>query len=163
MTLALHTLDPAISRGADRRTYLWAGGTTWDVVLGGEQTGGGIALLDQVGARGDVTPLHLHRDEAEVFYVLDGSIAAWTGDVRHEASAGDALWLPPGQAHALGVTSETARILTLTVAATFADFVRAAGVPVDRDVPTAWEFDLGRIMAAAEPHGIEILGPPPAL
>jgi hypothetical protein len=33
---------------------------------------------------------------------------------------------------------------------------------VDGDVPSTWEFDVGRIMSAAGQHAIEILGPPPA-
>jgi hypothetical protein len=37
----------AVSQPADRDHWLWAGDTVFDVVLGGEHTGGSLALLDQ--------------------------------------------------------------------------------------------------------------------
>ncbi len=45
----------------------------------------------------------------------------------------------------------------------FADFVRAAGVPVQGDAPATWEFDVGRILSAAAAHDIDVVGPPPQL
>lgn len=162
---ATSTTDPAprLTRATDRPLYLWAGEVTFDVVLGGEHTGGAFALLDQRGSRGDTTPMHVHRDEAEVFYVLDGTIAAWAGDDVLEAGAGDALWLPPGLAHAMAITSDTARILTISAPSAFGDFVRQAGVASAGPRPERWAFDVGRIMSAAATHRIDIVGPPPEL
>ncbi len=151
-----------ITHRHERRPLLWAGGTVFDVVLAGEASGGGLALLDQWGSLGDTTPLHVHRREAEVFYVLDGSIRAWHLGTAHDLESGAAVYLPAGQEHAFAVTSERARILTVTTPGAFADFVRAAGVPADGDVPTHWEFDVARIMSAAAGNGIDITGPPPA-
>lgn len=37
------------------------------------------------------TPLHVHVDEEEIFYVLAGSGRSWQGDAVHEIRAGDAL------------------------------------------------------------------------
>lgn len=146
-----------------RRQRLWAGGTVFDVVLDGAATGGGLALLDQWGSLGDTTPLHVHRHEAEVFYVLEGNIRAWHLGTPHDLEAGSAVYLPAGQEHAFAVTSARARIITVTTPGTFGHFVATAGIAADGDVPTHWEFDVGRIMAAAADNGIEITGPPPAL
>ncbi len=63
--------DVAVSHLADRRPLLWAGATTFDILLDGSQTGGSLGLLDQFGRRGDATPLHVHRSEAEVFYLIE--------------------------------------------------------------------------------------------
>jgi quercetin dioxygenase-like cupin family protein len=150
-----------VTRVEDRRRLLWAGGTVFDVVLGGEQTAGTLALLDQTGRAGDATPLHVHRTDAEVFYVLDGAATAWVGDVVSELVPGTAAYLPAGLAHALRVEQDGTRILTITAPAGFADFVRQAGVSVDGPAPATWDFDLGRIMGAAAQHGIDIVGPPP--
>lgn len=152
-----------VSSAASRTRLLWAGGTVFDVVLGGDQTGGAVAVLDQWGRQGDVTPMHVHRNEAEIFYVLDGGIRAWSGDAVIDLDAGDAVHLPAGSAHAFGIRSAEARLLTVTVGPGFADFVRAAGVPSDGAAPQTWEFDVGRIMQQAPLHGIEIVGPPPQL
>src|SRR5512143_1021457 len=116
----------AVSQAADRDRWLWAGGTVFDVVLGGEHTGGSLALLDQRGRRGDATPVHVHRREAEVFYVIEGTITAWTGEAATTLGSGGAVYLPAGLLHALRVDTEQATIITLTAPAGFADFVRAA-------------------------------------
>jgi len=151
----------AVTRQHERRKLLWAGGTIFDIVLGGEHTGGSLALLDQWGSQGDATPLHIHRREAEVFYVLDGAVTAWVGDAVREMPAGSAVYLPAALPHAIRVDSPRARILTITTPAGFSDFVREAGVVVEGEAPPIWEFDLQRIMTAAPRHDIEILGPPP--
>ena len=155
--------EVTVTRKHERSPLLWAGGTVFDVVLGGEASAGGFALLDQWGALGDTTPMHVHRNEAEVFYVLDGSIRAWHLGMTHDLDAGSAVYLPAGQEHAFAVTTERARVLTVTTPGGFADFVRAAGVPADGAVPEQWEFDVGRIMSAAADNGIDITGPPPSL
>ncbi len=153
--------DAVLTHRNERARLLWAGGTVFDIVLGGEHTGGTLALLDQTAREGDATPLHLHRSEAEVFYVLQGAVAAYAGDAESRLEEGSAVYLPAARPHAIRVVSREARILTVTTPAGFADFVREAGVPVDGQAPTSWEFDLGRVMAAAPRHDIEILGPPP--
>jgi len=154
--------EVGISPARDRRRLLWAGRTTFDVVLDASHTDGTIALLDQRGERGDATPVHIHRAEAEIFYVLDGAIQAWAGEDQVRLGAGDAIYLPAGLQHAFGVVTAEARIITVTAPAGFAGFVRDAGVAVD-DVPTTWEFDLDAILAASSAHEIDIVGPPPAL
>jgi quercetin dioxygenase-like cupin family protein len=151
----------AVSRPQDRTKLLWAGRTVFDVVLDGSQTGGAIALLEQRGRGGDTTPMHIHRGESEIFYVLEGAITAWAGEDSLELEAGGAVYLPADQAHAFGVRSESARLITITTPAAFAGFVRGAGIPVTGDVPATWEFDVATLMAAAPRHGIEIVGPPP--
>ncbi len=147
----------------DRPRLLWAGNTIFDVVLGGTGSGSRVALLDQWGSHSDVTPMHVHRHEAEVFYVLEGGITAWVGNDATDLEAGDAVYLPPGGVHALGIRTDRARLITVTAPAGFADFVRAAGVPVDGEAPSTWQFDVGRLMAAAPAHDIEIVRPPPTL
>lgn len=70
-----------VSRAEDRPRLLWTGSTAFDLVLDSAHTQGSIALLDQTGERGDVTPLPIHHDEAEIFYVLEGDIVAWAGSL----------------------------------------------------------------------------------
>ena len=151
----------AVSHAADRDRWLWAGGTVFDVVLGGEHTGGSLALLDQPARQGDATPVHVHRGEAEAFYVIEGAITAWAGDAALTIGSGGGVHLPAGLPHAIRVDTVQARIIVLTAPAGFADFVRAAGVRSEGDIPAAWEFDVERIMAAAPQYDIDIVGPPP--
>jgi mannose-6-phosphate isomerase-like protein (cupin superfamily) len=152
-----------VSRPTDRTKLLWAGRTVFDVVLSGDQTAGAVSLLDQWGERGDATPMHIHHSEAEIFYVLEGGISAWFGDQVVDLDAGGALYLPAGHPHAFGIRSDSARLITITAPGGFADFISQAGVPVTGEIPSTWEFDVGRIMQAAPAHNIEIVGPPPTV
>jgi mannose-6-phosphate isomerase-like protein (cupin superfamily) len=153
----------SFSHADERKTYLWVGQTIFDVVLDGSQTKNSIALLDQIGKYGDTTPLHMHHDEAEIFYVIEGAIHAWSGDDQISLKSGGAIYLPSGQAHAFGVMSTAARIITVTAPSGFAAFVREAGIESNGPTPTTWEFDVGSLMSAAPAHSIEILGHPPKL
>jgi quercetin dioxygenase-like cupin family protein len=153
--------SPFVTHAADRRRLLWAGGTVFDLIVGGEQSGGAVSLLDQWGRRGDVTPLHIHNSEAEIFYVLEGGVTAWAGSDVHQIDAGGAVYLPAGQAHAFGIRTDQARLISVTAPGGFANFVTSAGIPIEGDAPATWEFDPGRIMAAAAQHDIQIVGPPP--
>ncbi len=151
-----------VTGAGDRHKLMWAGRTVFDVVLGGAETGGMVSLLDQWGKRGDVTPMHIHRNESEIFYVLEGGITAWSGDDVHELDAGGAVYLPPGRPHAFGIRTEEARLITVC-GPTFASFVTAAGVPMTDGGSATWDFDVDRIMSAAAEHDIDIVGPPPEL
>ncbi len=163
MTTLQMSDEVSISRSEDRSRYLWAGGTVWDVVLGADQTGGHIALLDQRGRQGDATPMHLHPHEAEIFYVVDGTIRAFHGGTSVDLGPGAAIYLPAGQEHGMGVVSDRARIVTITTPGSFSAFVQAAGVPVDGDEPAQWEFDVSRLMSNAAAHDIQVTGPPPTI
>jgi len=121
-----------------------------------------MALPDQWGERGDATPLHVHRSEAEICYALEGGVTAWVADEEHTLAAGAAIYLPARLPHAFAVHTDRARLISVTAPATFAGFVRRAGVEID-EVPSTWEFDLGTLMAAAADHEIDIIGPPPQL
>ncbi|MDQ6874423.1 MAG: cupin domain-containing protein [Actinomycetota bacterium] len=160
---ALDGSSAFISRAEDRRKLLWIGRTVFDVILGADDTAGAVSLLDQSGRRGDVTPMHVHNREAEIFYVLEGGVTAWFRDAVHQLDAGGAIYLPPGQPHAFGIRTETARLISVTAPGGFDSFVRAAGMPAAEASPSVWEFDVGRVMQAAPDHGITIVGPPPAL
>jgi cupin domain len=135
----------------------------FDLVLDGSQTGGTVALLDQRGSRGDTTPMHIHHAEAEIFYVLEGAVTAWSGEDTIELEAGGAVYLPAERPHAFGIRSQEARLVSVTTPAGFASFVRSAGIPINGDMPRQWEFDIARLIGAAPHHGIEIVGPPPSL
>ena len=71
--------------------------------LSGPRGGRGVTLSRwriEPGARS--TPLHVHVDEEEIFFVLAGAGLSWQGDAVHEIAAGDALvHLADGAPHTL--------------------------------------------------------------
>src|SRR5829696_9413395 len=59
---------------------LWFFGTLATFKATAEQTGGRFALVEQVAPGGMATPLHVHREDDESFYVVEGEIAVYLGD-----------------------------------------------------------------------------------
>ena len=135
------------------------------VKAAGAETGNAFALLELDEPRGSAPPLHLHHNEDETFYVLEGEVTLLAGDDRIDLAAGDCCFAARGTPHAYIVRSERARMLvTLSppgleqLFVTYGAAVTGAEPPADAVLPPMDE--LVRLFAA---HGCEILGPPPSL
>jgi uncharacterized protein YjlB len=102
--------------------------------------------------------LHVHENDDESFVVLEGSVEYVLDGTRVLAQAGDALHVPRGIPHAFRVVSaDGARMLGIGAPAGHEQFFALAGDPLDAPLPP----DMGRLQAAADAAGFEILGPPP--
>jgi hypothetical protein len=77
---------------------LWFFGTLATFKATAEQTGGRFALVEQVAPRGMATPLHVHREDDESFYVLEGEITVYLEDGDHPTPvpAGAFVHIPGG-------------------------------------------------------------------
>lgn len=129
----------------------------------GAGTAGTQSMIEILAPAGWETPWHNHHTHDEYFYMLEGEITARVGDARLVLKAGDFAFGPRGVPHGYRVsTSGPARLLMMTGDRDFAEFVREMSVPAPDDtLPPPSEPDLGRVIAAAARHGIEILGPMP--
>src|SRR3972149_10170118 len=58
------------------------------VKIGSEQTDGRYAVIEEVSPVGGGPPLHVHRHEDEVFYVLEGEAEFQLGGQRFRGTAG---------------------------------------------------------------------------
>jgi quercetin dioxygenase-like cupin family protein len=135
------------------------------VKAGADETGHAFSQLVADEPRGSGTPVHIHHNEDETFFILDGQVTFLVGDERIDAEAGDYCFVPRGVTHAYLVHSERARMLvTISPSGTEQLFV-SLGVPATGSEPPAEAVmppmpELVRLFAA---HGTEILGPPPTL
>lgn len=137
------------------------------VKVGAGGSASGMSAVEFRAPRGFGPPLHVHREEDEIMYVLEGEIRLDIGESSAVATAGTVASLPHGVPHVFQVMSESARFLTVTSGRTsgssFDEFVRALGTPTDPTaLPTAVEIDPGHVARICAEHGIEVLGPPPA-
>jgi quercetin dioxygenase-like cupin family protein len=68
-------------------------------------TNGAYSVVEIVAEAGDSTPIHVHQNEDEHFYILEGAarIAYW--DERFDAAAGETVNLRRGVPHAWGNAS----------------------------------------------------------
>ena len=134
----------------------WMGETSTHFLATGEQTGGAFALVDERAKHGDSVPLHLHRDDMESFYVLEGELTLFIGgdSPGFRATAGSFAHIPGGTVHGFRVESEMARYLILTTAR-HGEFYRAITRPSQGPVAGS------QIGEAAQEYGIEFVGPLP--
>ena len=131
------------------------------------ESASGMSAVEFTAPRGFGPPLHQHREEDEIMYVIAGDIRLHLGDETVMATTGTVVSLPHGIPHIFQVESDTARFLTVTAgrrsAPSFDRFVAALGTPTDLSaLPEPVEIDPGHVAQVCAEHGIEVLGPPPA-
>jgi len=136
----------------------WFTDTRMRIVVADES----MSVIEAEARRGNMPPLHVHHDEDETFYVLEGRLTLHTPDGAVEFGPGEAVLGRRGVPHAYRVESETARWLVVTNGGGFASFVEATSVPAETDgfAPPEKMASPEVLDAEAAARGIEILGPP---
>ncbi len=130
---------------------------------------GGVYLLEQVLLEGFSPPRHIHHNEDETFYMIEGEIEFLVGDEMVTIRPGDILVAPKGIAHTFLVTSPGgARMLTVTTEGEFESMARSAGRPAEYDgLPPRQEKPTpeqrAQLEAACRANAIEVVGPPLAM
>ena len=74
---------------------------------------GGTPLVfgDLVFAPGDGFNFHHHPRQAEILYLMEGTLETWIGQEKATADAGDTLYLPAGTVHAcFNVSNRSAKM-----------------------------------------------------
>jgi len=137
------------------------------VKVGAGDSASGLNATEFTAPRGFGPPLHVHREEDEMMFVIDGRVRLEFGGETVVAETGSMVSLPCGVPHTFQVESATARILTVAAgrrsAPSFDRFVAALGVATDdARIPEPAEIDPGHVAAVCADHGIEVLGRPPA-
>jgi quercetin dioxygenase-like cupin family protein len=139
-------------------TSIWFIHELADVLVEGD-----YALIEMQAPPGNQPPLHVHHDEDEGFYVLEGELCLWAGEERYTLRPGQFVNAPAGVPHTCRVVSEErARYLVTSSTGGFARFVRAVGEPAPRrELPPAdAPVDSERLARIAAEHRITLLGPP---
>jgi quercetin dioxygenase-like cupin family protein len=142
---------------------IWFLGVLATIKSSAETTDGRVAVIEHLAPQGSGSPLHVHHNEDEWFYVTEGELTFWVGGQRIDAAAGSFVYGPREIPHTFVVASPEARFLLVTEPAGFENFVRALSEPAQAltlPPPTSAQPDPDRMMAAAAEYGIEILGPP---
>ncbi len=88
-----------------------------------DTTGGAFTIIEEIAPLD--TPLHVHKDEDEVWYVLEGEHVIQIGDDEFHAGFGDTVFGPRGVPHAQRrVVPRTGRFLEFFSPAGFEGFFR---------------------------------------
>lgn len=128
--------------------------------LGGEETGGALALGLVTVAPGGGPPPHVHAAEDELFLVLEGRFAVWSETGTSEVGPGDAVFLPRGVPHTYcNVGSTPGRFWVVANPAGFEHFYEAFSQVCARPGGP----DPAEAVAIAAEHGITLLIPSAAV
>jgi quercetin dioxygenase-like cupin family protein len=103
--------DTVLTGPSGGRTVSSGHGSSTELKLAGEQSGGDWAVVEWRVRAGDEPPIHTHTREDETLYVLDGAITAFVADQRIEVDAGSYAALPKDVPHGLRVRGDEARLL----------------------------------------------------
>jgi len=96
--------------------------------------GDGVMVTEQTAPRGSGSPLHVHHNEDEWFYVLDGEMTFWVADTRLTLTAGSFAFGPKGVPHTFYAEPAGARALVGFAPMQFEGFLREVGEPAPERV-----------------------------
>ena len=141
-------------------TYLGPGDLYTFLVTGAE-TGGAYFAMEAVVPPGGGPPPHIHRQEDETFYVVDGEVEFLLGDRIVIATAGDFVNIPRGALHRFHTAGSTQARLIVTFSPAgiekfFEETLERATHP-DQLAPDNVEEVAARYAEAAPRYGIEFL------
>ena len=150
--------------GKEEGEAFWLFGMLETIKIGAEDTGGEYGVIEAVVRKGDGTPWHVHHEEDEWFYVLDGEFTIYVADARLTLTPGSFAFGPKGVPHTFYVETGVARMLVGFAPMQFEGFLREVGHPAPARVlppPLAGPPpDIARLAPIAERGGFIILGPP---
>ncbi|MFZ7115519.1 MAG: cupin domain-containing protein [Bacteroidota bacterium] len=82
-----------------------------DLKVSGNDTGGELAIFEQTSlSQGKGTPMHIHNNQDEIFYVIEGAYKFQVGENKFDLNPGDSIFLPRGIAHAWSQLSEKGKM-----------------------------------------------------
>jgi len=116
-----------------------------------QNTNGKFALIEFSGAPGGEPPLHVHTNEDEMFYVLEGKLKVHRGGEELILEPGDSAFAPRNIPHTFKILSSYARGLVYITPGGFENYFRElSGDPAELPSPA-------RIVKTASRYGITFL------
>jgi mannose-6-phosphate isomerase-like protein (cupin superfamily) len=132
------------------------GGFVMSVKATGDQTNGAFSLLEASEPAGFGPPLHIHRDAAEAFYVLEGEYIIFLNGDEVRCPAGSFIFIPAETPHGFKVSHVASRKLNLYLPASMVGYFDDLSDAMEKG-----EADPGRLSDIATRHSVEVIGAVP--
>jgi mannose-6-phosphate isomerase-like protein (cupin superfamily) len=135
-------------------------------LISGGQTGGALCLFENRSDGRTQTPIHVHRDDDETLYVLEGQLTAVLDGEARTLSPGESLFLKRGIPHQLmNPGDQPVRYILIGTPSVFEQFLTEGGRELGKGAAAGplTPTDIERLKAAAPRFGITILQDWPAL
>jgi quercetin dioxygenase-like cupin family protein len=149
--------------GKDEGEAHWLLGMLEIVKISGADTDGEYGLLEITVRKGEGSPWHVHSEEDEWFYALEGEFTFYVGERRLSLPAGAFAFGPKGVPHTFIAETEGAKALVGFQPFQFEGFLHEVGeLASERVLPPRLTEppDMARLLPIAERNGMLILGPP---
>ncbi|MGH3492943.1 MAG: TIGR03086 family metal-binding protein [Sciscionella sp.] len=153
--LAFTGRDPAAWPGA-----IWVAGSL--VTVKPSDASPATASAVEIWEReGSGPPRHIHAEQDELWYVLEGRFTFAVGDREFQADPGEFILGPQGVAHTFRADTARSRLLDIHLPGGFERFFVRAGRPATTLVPPPAEpGNAAAVRAAIEEFGASVVGPP---
>jgi DNA-binding transcriptional MerR regulator/quercetin dioxygenase-like cupin family protein len=143
------------------------GGEANDCKVSSNDTAGAMCVFEFTGASGG--PPHIHHDQDEWIYVVDGQLEVHVGNKRSQLTPGESVFMPRKVKHMwAGVNGKPVKIINVyQPAGKMEEFFRKLGKP-PKDLMTAEQmarktYTLEQVKSLHrlfEAHGMDLLPPP---
>ena len=139
----------------------WGPGDRYRFLITGAESGGAYFAMETLVPPGGGPPPHIHRNEDETFYVVEGEMSIRLGESTVTAGPGDFVHVPRGLVHCFRNegTGVARMILTFTPAGMeefFEETLERASDP-QLEPPDNHEAVAARYAAAAPRYGLEFV------
>jgi len=152
--------DRAVLLDPDAGRHLWTMGMLMTVKASAGETGDACSAMEVTFPPNVGPPLHIHRREAELNYVLRGRMKFRCGEDELDCEAGGFVFLPKDMPHAFKSGPDGATMLAIALPGGIEGLYEEVGEPaIEPVLPTTPPNILGWLKHAAS-YGVEIVGPP---
>ena len=143
-------LRPGEGRAIDLGSFAMSVKATHD------DTNGLFTLLEAQEPAGFGPPLHIHRDAAEAFYVLEGEYIIFIDGGEEPCPAGSFIFIPAGIPHGFRVGGVASRKLVLFAPAAMLGYFDELAAAV-----SAGDADPDLLSEIARRYAMDVIGPVP--
>lgn len=140
-------------------------GDVYTILASSAKTNGDYIALEALMPPDGGPPPHIHHDQIETFFILEGEMEITVGGQVYEAKAGDFVHVSKNTPHSFKNRSRTTTkmVFTFVPAGDIEEFFRESfKETTDRHAPLEPLTDdfIQRMLESANRHDIEILPPP---
>ena len=151
------SMNPIHTKYSEAETLIFPEAITLKVLLSGDQTDGSHAVFEDIVEPGVGPGRHIHHNQDETFFFLEGSFDVEVGGELYHMNPGDVALVPRGTVHAfknVGQTKGRLRYI-FSPSLTIEEMFRAFYATLE-----SGEFSQEIMEKIALHHGQEFVGPP---
>ncbi len=141
----------------------WVYGDQDNIKLTSRETGGSLMVMETTVHPHEGPPLHIHRNEDEAFYVVDGEMKVVDNGQESIVGTGALVFMPRNSVHRFENVRETPSvILVMFIPGGFEGYLMEMGTPLVEGQPRPeGPVDYDKVARVAPKYGLEMAHLPP--